>query len=169
MVDYAIEVDFEVPLLADPPAERLQSWAATALAMGGTPIGAELTIVITDDAHIQALNRQYLATDAPTDVLSFPAADAEGEFITPEELSPYLGDIVISLPAAQRQSRALNRSLADELALLVVHGCLHLLGHDHADNAERDRMWSLQEETLRRLGIAPEGLISDDPESDDTT
>ena len=89
---------------------------------------ADLSIVITDDAKLQELNRQYLGSDMPTDVLSFPAEETD-----PDSGEIYLGDILISLPRASEQASAGGHPVEDELQLLVVHGALHLLGHDHAD------------------------------------
>ena len=88
---------------------------------------ADMTIVLTDDAQLHELNREYLGVDAPTDVLSFPAAESD-----PETGTPYLGDILISIPRAKQQAEAAGHSVEDEVQLLVVHGTLHLLGHDHA-------------------------------------
>ncbi len=108
----------------------------------------ELTIVITGDQAIHALNRQYRGVDAPTDVLSFAEAPIES---TPDA-SNYLGDVIISYPRAQAQAQAAGHSTADELALLVIHGVLHLLGHDHATRAQKRRMWTAQADILREMG-----------------
>ena len=111
---------------------------------------ADLTLVLTGDLQIQALNRDYLAKDVPTDVLSFPANE-----IDPETGRPYLGDVIISIPQAEAQAIAAGHSLDAELTLLVVHGTLHLLGHDHAEEKEKAGMWAAQSEILTRLGISP--------------
>lgn len=111
---------------------------------------SELTILISDDDHLQELNRQFLGIDAPTDVLSFPAGDGETD---PDAGVPYLGDIVISLATAQAQAAAGDHSLASEMQLLVVHGVLHLLGHDHAEEEEKAIMWAAQAEVLQSLGV----------------
>jgi probable rRNA maturation factor len=107
---------------------------------------AELTLVLTGDAQVHALNRQFREVDAPTDVLSFPVGDVD-----PETGRLYLGDVIISLPRAQAQAQAEGHSLEDELRLLVVHGVLHLLGYDHADEQEQAVMWAAQTEILTRL------------------
>lgn len=88
----------------------------------------ELTLVLTDDAEIHALNREYLDVDKPTDVLSFPLAEATDEGV-PD--IPHLGDIVISLETAQRQADAAGHGLETEVATLAAHGLTHLLGFDH--------------------------------------
>jgi probable rRNA maturation factor len=71
----------------------------------------------------------------------------------PETSVPYLGDVVISVPRAAAQAREAGHSLEAEAQLLVIHGVLHLLGHDHAEAQEKDRMWAAQAEILERLGL----------------
>jgi probable rRNA maturation factor len=110
---------------------------------------ADMTIVLTDDEQLHELNREYLGVDAPTDVLSFPAAESD-----PETGTTYLGDILISIPRAAQQAQAAGHSVEDEVQLLVVHGTLHLLGHDHATAAEKARMWQAQAEVLSGLGLS---------------
>jgi probable rRNA maturation factor len=109
---------------------------------------ADITIVLTDDAQLQELNREYLGVDAPTDVLSFPASETD-----PETGAAYLGDILISIPRATQQAQAAGHPVEAEVQLLVVHGTLHLLGHDHAEAEEKARMWKAQAEVLERLGL----------------
>lgn len=109
----------------------------------------DLTIVLTDDAQLRELNREYLGLDAPTDVLSFPASETD-----PETARRYLGDILISVQRAEEQARAAGHALEAEAQLLVVHGTLHLLGYDHAEADEKARMWKVQAELLERLGLS---------------
>ena len=109
---------------------------------------AELTIVISNDEQLQNLNFQFREIKAPTDVLSFPA-----DFTDPENEAPYLGDIVISYPRADEQASAGGHSVHAELQLLVIHGVLHLLGHDHAETKEKTEMWTAQKEILQQLGL----------------
>jgi probable rRNA maturation factor len=111
--------------------------------------GGDLTIVLTDDAQLHKLNRDFLGIDAPTDVLSFPASEPD-----PETGAAYLGDILLSLPRAQKQARAAGHPLADEAQLLVVHGVLHLLGHDHGAAREKKKMWKAQREILDSLDLS---------------
>jgi probable rRNA maturation factor len=111
---------------------------------------ADLTLVLTGDAQIQELDRDFMGENSPTDVLSFPSCETD-----PETGRRYLGDIIISVPRAEAQSLAEGHSLEVELSLLVVHGVLHLLGHDHAGGEDKDRMWAAQTEVLTRLGISP--------------
>ena len=119
--------------------------------------GADLSVVITNDEELRSLNRQFRYIDAPTDVLSFPA-----DFTDPENEIPYLGDIIISYPRADEQSTAGGHSTEEELQLLVVHGVLHLLGHDHADSEEKADMWAAQKEILRQLGLDKISITGDE-------
>jgi len=108
----------------------------------------DLTIVLADDEELHRLNRDFLGIDAPTDVLSFPASETD-----PETGAAYLGDIILSVPRADAQAQAAGHPLADEARLLVVHGVLHLLGHDHAEADEKAKMWQAQGEILEGLGV----------------
>ena len=130
-------------VLAPEAAERAALAALTHQSADG-----DLTIVLTDDAQLHELNRDYLGIDAPTDVLSFPASETD-----PETARRYLGDILISVPRAEEQARAAGHALEAEAQLLTVHGTLHLLGYDHASTAEKARMWKAQAEILARLGL----------------
>jgi len=97
-----------------------------------------LSIVLTDDPSIHALNRQWRDVDAPTDVLSFPMDESESPHI-PGMPSP-LGDVVISIETAARQAPQHAYSLEDELRYLLVHGVCHLQGHDHGEPDEAAEM-----------------------------
>ncbi len=103
----------------------------------------EVSIVLTDDAQIQSLNRDYRKKDKPTDVLAFSLR--EGEF--PETAGDLLGDVVVSVPTARRQAKAAKRELLDEMTMLIAHGVLHLLGWDH-ENAQKDRKMRAETERL---------------------
>ncbi|MBN2501405.1 MAG: rRNA maturation RNase YbeY [Anaerolineales bacterium] len=115
---------------------------------------AALSIVLADDARLQQLNHAYLDIDAPTDVLSFPSGETD-----PDSGEIYLGDIIISVPRAKAQAEAGGHAIEQELELLVVHGVLHLLGHDHYDEDEKAAMWVEQAKVLEDLGnpLSPEG------------
>jgi len=111
---------------------------------------AELTVVIAEDETLQELNRTFRGVDAPTDVLSF-GGEAPG-FVAAPDAADYLGDVVISYPRAQAQ--AIGHSVDAELALLVIHGVLHLLGHDHLDPDAKEAMWRQQAAALAMMGLA---------------
>jgi probable rRNA maturation factor len=108
----------------------------------------ELTIVITGNAQLRALNRTFRDVDAPTDVLAFATTDQ----LQPDTL--YLGDVVISYSKAKEQAKAGGNPVEAEVQLLVVHGVLHLLGHDHYSEAEKNVMWKAQAATLKKIGAA---------------
>jgi len=132
---------------------RLRQAAVQTLAHEHIEGDAELTIAITDDDEIHALNRKHRGVDAPTDVLSFAETTTGGPFIAAPGEPAYRGDVVISFPRAVAQARIGGHPVAGELTLLVIHGVLHLLGHDHAKAREKRKMWAAQEEILRDLGV----------------
>lgn len=132
---------------------RLWQAAQAAFESTGKGPGGELTLVITDDAQVQALNYAYRGVDAPTDVLSFGHASATQGFVSSPEATGYLGDIVISYPRALDQAETYGHPIDEELALLVVHGVLHLLGFDHEQSSDKEAMWRLQSAALTQLGI----------------
>ena len=136
-------------------AARLEEAARQVLASERAQ--GDITILITDDETVAELNQRYLGREGPTDVLSFPAIDpnAAHDFALPPGQPPYLGDILIALPYTRRQAERLGRPLEDELALLVVHGVLHLLGYDHATPEEKAAMWARQNAILTALGLPP--------------
>ena len=105
-----------------------------------------VSVLITDNEEIHGLNLEYREKDAPTDVLSFPLFDEDGNLDDEE-----LGDIVISLERAAAQAEEYNHSLKREVAFLTAHSMLHLLGYDH-ENGEQE-MYVKQDEILNELGI----------------
>jgi probable rRNA maturation factor len=139
-----IHIEAEFPF----PENLLEHAVNAALAHEAESLDSELSIVLTDDVRLQQLNREYLGIDAPTDVLSFPASETD-----PETGARYIGDILISIPRAQTQAMTARHPLESEVQLLVVHGVLHLLGHDHAVAEEKARMWKAQAEILESLGL----------------
>lgn len=141
MINIESEFDF--------PASLLERAARAALTHQNESLDVDLSIVLTDDARLHKMNRDYLGIDAPTDVLSFPASETD-----PETGSRYLGDILISIPRAQEQATAAGHALDSEVQLLVVHGVLHLLGHDHAEPKEKAKMWKAQAEILDSIGLS---------------
>jgi probable rRNA maturation factor len=116
----------------------------------------EVSVLLTDDADIRQLNRDYRSIDTPTDVLAFAMREGEGSDINPI----LLGDLVISLETAARQVATkdgvsgIRGSLETEVALLVVHGALHLLGYDHQTQEEATTMFEKQEAIFSALQVA---------------
>lgn len=114
---------------------------------------SEVVVVISDDASLEDLNRRFRGVPRPTDVLSF-ANETRGPFSAGSaEFPRYLGDVVISVDRARDQASAAGGTLTEELQVLTVHGVLHLLGYDHANDLEKEQMWDIQSEILRLLGV----------------
>ncbi|MBI5047987.1 MAG: rRNA maturation RNase YbeY [Deltaproteobacteria bacterium] len=111
---------------------------------------AELSILLTDNNGIQRLNKRYLKKDRPTDVLSFPMWDFNSELRTPNS-QLILGDIVISLETAKTQAKENDVTLKEELARLLIHGILHLLGFDHEKSSKEARRMRKEEERLLKI------------------
>lgn len=109
----------------------------------------EASLVLSDDAQLHELNQQFLGIDAPTDVLAFPSGETD-----PDSQEIYLGDIILSYPRAQVQAAVGGHPVEAELQLLVVHGMLHLLGHDHTEPEQKTAMWAAQRAVLANLGLA---------------
>jgi probable rRNA maturation factor len=129
--------------------EHLAAAAQATLRQQGA--SGQMTLVITDDPGIQELNRDFLGIDAPTDVLAFSVQEEDEPFVVAPEAQGYLGDVIVSYPRAMAQAEELGHPLELELNLLIVHGVLHLLGYDHADEAEKTVMWAQQDAILRDL------------------
>ncbi len=106
----------------------------------------DITLRLTDDDEMRQLNQTFRGEDKTTDVLSF---NQDG--VDPETGRTYLGDIVISIPQAERQAATQAHSLSAECAFLAIHGTLHLLGFDHYDPQEKAEMWALQDQIFSDL------------------
>lgn len=106
-----------------------------------------VSVLITDNKNIHKLNKQYRGKDSPTDVLSFPLYDEDGNLDEDE-----LGDIVISLERATEQAQEFGHSVEREIAFLTAHSMLHLIGYDH--EVEDDEMFKKQEDILTSLNIS---------------
>ncbi len=145
---FEVEVQMAETAVYDQYTEKVKTAVITTLQQQSIAPPAAATVVLTDDATVRQLNRDYRATDAPTDVLSFPAGDS-----MPGMEALYLGDIIISVPFAVQQAVASGHSPIAELQLLAVHGTLHLLGHDHVDEDEKERMWAVQTAVLTTLHL----------------
>jgi probable rRNA maturation factor len=121
------------------------------------PIPAgEIVLTFVDDEVICELNEQYRGIDKPTDVLSFSMSeqtDEEPIIVYENKPEEQLGDIVISAPAAKRQSEEYGHSLEREIGFLFIHGLLHLLGYDHQDEHAEQRMIQKQEQILQLAGL----------------
>lgn len=116
---------------------------------------AEMSVSFVDNKEIQIINRNYRQKDEPTDVISFAMQDeGEGEMkIIGAEMPVLLGDIIISIDRAKEQAKEYNHSLERELSFLALHGFLHLLGYDHQNEEEEQKMFKRQEDILNAFGL----------------
>ena len=114
------------------------------LAHLGMPDGCEISVALVDVSEMSALHERWMGESGPTDMLSFPMDE-----LTPHAAEPgVLGDIAVCLPVAETQAEAHGRVLCAEVAFLVTHGTLHLLGYDHATEEEHRAMFALQDSLL---------------------
>lgn len=137
---------------------------ACAAALAQTPhaglaragFGVEVAVRLTDDAEVHTLNRQYRSKDAPTNVLSFPMVqpDLIEVLSDSDDGEVLLGDIVLAAQTVAREAADKQVSVADHAQHLIVHGLLHLLGYDHADDATAGHMEELERSACRTLGLA---------------
>jgi len=124
---------------------RLRRAAQLALKRGKAPKGAQLTILLADNARLQDLNRQFRGRNKPTNVLSFPTDHAK---------DCYLGDVALAYGLTAEEARAGAARFVDHAVHLTVHGVLHLLGFDHATKRDAGVMEPLETKILGELGIA---------------
>jgi probable rRNA maturation factor len=117
---------------------------------------SEVSVTFVSNERIHEINREYRDKDAPTDVISFAMEElGEGEIeLIGEELPRVLGDIIISIPKAEEQAKEYGHSFIRELGFLSVHGFLHLLGYDHMEKEEEEKMFSRQKEILDDYGLS---------------
>ena len=169
----------EIDIIIDPPfdIDASEDWLnmvmqhALRVALAGDKAG-QVSLLLTDDDAVRDLNRKYRGLDEVTDVLSFSAefpghwegpgetqVNAQGEeavsdnfpFIMPPDQVPPLGEVIVSCPQAQRQSSEKGDELKQELALLMVHGVLHLVGHDHLETQDTELMQSRERLALQHI------------------
>ncbi|MDP3814547.1 rRNA maturation RNase YbeY [Pseudomonas sp.] len=128
-----------------PTAAQFRAWCAIALRQ--RTADSELTIRLVDETEGRELNNSFRHKDYATNVLSFPAD-------VPDELLdiPLLGDLVICVPVVEREALEQGKTPEAHWAHLVIHGCLHLLGYDHIEDAEAEEMEALERELLAELG-----------------
>ncbi len=157
MSDWEITVDIDERFASHITEEMLTLALSAVLSYAGNA-NAGVAIVVTDNDYVQRLNRDYRGVDTPTDVLSFASQDGEtldAEFApeAAQEIDRYLGDLIIAYPYAAAQAERHKLTIATEMRLLVVHGCLHLLGYDHDTDENQATMWAAQQTILASLGV----------------
>lgn len=142
-----------------PELDELVELARRTLVGEGVTAGA-LDVVAVDRADMAELNAEHMGHEGPTDVLSFPLDADETPGLDLDALDAdladrpplHLGDVILCPEVARGQAADHTGSEPAELALLVIHGVLHVLGHDHAEPAERERMWARERHHLALLG-----------------
>lgn len=112
----------------------------------------QLSLVVTNDDNIQKLNKEYRGKDKPTNVLSFSLLDDE-TYLPPPDVLFFLGDVIMSHDTVVREAREQNKELFHHYTHMCVHGCLHLLGFDHEEDAEAETMETLEIDILKALQI----------------
>ena len=154
------ETDMEINVLLDEGFDGcldtgwLEGIARAALAAQGIGDDVEIGLVIASQQRVQELNRTYRGQDKPTDVLAFALLPETGvepdlSFTAPPDGVKHLGEVIISYPQAVRQAEERQHSLKREVAILVIHGVLHLLGYDHIESDEAALMSGREAEILR--------------------
>ncbi len=148
-----IEVSVEEKFRGVVDEGRARRIAQTVLKAEGVATPYEVSLVFTDSETVQQLNRDYRGVNEPTDVLAFymlPQKEADVSFALPPDGVTRLGEVIISYPQAVEQAREQGHSPERELALLVIHGILHLLGYDHEEPEEEAEMRTREKELLEK-------------------
>lgn len=151
LIDEGLEARLEV--------SWLQSVAEQALVAQEVGPDAEISLVIASQERVRQLNRDYLGKDAPTDVIAFsmlPAPTAGGEsgvspFVAPPDGVSHLGEVIVSYPQAVIQAEEHHHPVKKELAILIIHGVLHVLGYDHAEPDQERQMRAREAEILNQV------------------
>jgi probable rRNA maturation factor len=137
---------------------RIRKIARQVLGAERVPRPYEVSLVFTDSETVQQLNRDYRGVNEPTDVLAFymlTREEIDNSFALPPDGVTRLGEVIISCPRAIEQAREHGHSFERELALLVIHGMLHLLGYDHEKTRDEGRMRAREKELLDRYLLGP--------------
>jgi len=151
-VNILIEEGIEVEL----DAEWMQAIIERVLVSENLPPAIEISLLITGQERIQELNREYRGKDRPTDVLSFSMSEQKQQeesipFIGPPDGMLHLGEVIISYPQAQVQANEHRHSIKKEMAILIVHGVLHILGYDHEKMEMEPAMKAKEKKILSEL------------------
>lgn len=149
MAEHDVLVSIDPAFGARITADWLTGVARITLEMERIP-SCQLSVVITGDEQIRALNREFAGEDHATDVLSFSLREGEA-FVAPDE-TDRLGEVIVSFETAARQADETGHHVEDEIAHLLVHGVLHILGYDHAEPAGEAKMRARERSILSELG-----------------
>ena len=134
-----------------PTSDDIREWIERTVAAADPDRDADVSVRIVDEQEMRALNRDYREQDKPTNVLAFPAGDTG--FVPPGEM-PLLGDIVVFAAVGAREAGVQGKPPGPHWSHMLVHGTLHLLGHDHVTDPQAQAMEALERQILDSLGIA---------------
>jgi probable rRNA maturation factor len=149
-----IEISVEVEFRGLVDEDSVRRIARRVLKAEGPTPPYEVSLVFTDCRTVQQLNRDYRGVDEPTDVLAFgmlPQKEDNPSFVLPPDGIAHLGEVIISYPRAVEQAQEEGHSVDKELALLIIHGILHLLGYDHEQPEEEAKMRAREKELLEQI------------------
>ncbi|MFA5055179.1 MAG: rRNA maturation RNase YbeY [Dehalococcoidia bacterium] len=158
-VDHLIAHEINIDIKPLYRRRLTQKWlrevVATTLSTQKVNRPVELSLLITGDDEVHRLNRDYRGVDKTTDVITFALTEDrdDTEFVTPPDKISRLGEVIISYPQAASQARENKQTIKAELAWLVVHGLLHLLGYDHQDDASEAAMRKREDIILRKIEL----------------
>jgi len=152
-----INVSFKRNIAIELDKDWFKTIVLKTLEVEGVPLCVEIGVLVTDNKTVHKLNRIYRGENEPTDVLSFQTAVSAGEraeatFVSAPDGVHHLGEVIISYPQAEKQARERGLTISQELAILVVHGTLHLLGYDHESPKEKRVMREKESQILSLLG-----------------
>ena len=149
-VRVSLQIATEAPAL--PGEEDFRTWAGLALISSGIPLTSRscVTIRIVDEHESQALNTSFRNVPKPTNVLAFPAGPVNPAVVDDDE---ELGDLIICAAVVLEEAREQEKDVAAHFAHMTVHGCLHLAGYDHADDAQATEMEALEVQIMAGLGF----------------
>ena len=156
-----IDIRLEVASLPEGALLAMESALLCALRLEGAPMDSVMSLLVTDDAAIHAINLSMRGVDAATDVLSFPSVQFPPHTVYSrlrprlprQDGHPFLGDAVISLPRAQAQGREFGHGVNRELAYLTAHSALHLLGYDHMEDTDKTLMREKERDIMEQIGL----------------
>ncbi|MFP7297592.1 rRNA maturation RNase YbeY [Neobacillus niacini] len=150
-----IDLVDETNQLSNEQMEQIENLLNFAAEKENVEEDSEVSVTFVTNERIHEINREFRDKDAPTDVISFAMEElGEGEIpLVGAELPRVLGDIIISIPKAEEQAKEYGHSFIRELGFLSVHGFLHLLGYDHMEKEEEEKMFSRQKEILDDYGL----------------
>ena len=152
---HEINIDIKPPYRGRLTQKWLRRIVEAALSAEKVDRPVELSLIITGDKEVHKLNRDYRGIDRTTDVISFALnEDVDGtDFVTPPDKISRLGEVIISYPQAATQAKANKQTIKAEMAWLVVHGLLHLLGYDHQGDASEAVMRKREDKILRGIDL----------------